>query len=79
MDLFKKLAQNKNTHNEGYFLFEFYVMGIGKERIFEELNLKNDKRKRKSVQENAYMLVAEATHSVVYETKTVITFELDEE
>ena len=79
MDLFKKLAQNKNTHNEGYFLFKFYVMGIGKEKIFEELDLKNDKRKRKAVQESAYLLVAEATHSVVYETKTVITFELDEE
>ncbi len=79
MELFKKLAQHRKTHNEGYFLFKYYVMGIGKEKIFEELDLKNDKRKRKAVQESAYLLVAEATHSVVYETKTVITFELDEE
>lgn len=77
MTLFKKMAQSRKTHNEGYFLYKYYVMGVGKETIFEELAIKSDKRKRKAVQENAYLLVAMATNSVAYKTNTVITFKLD--
>lgn len=52
-------------------------MGVGKETIFDELEIKSDKRKRKAVQENAYLLVAMATNSVAYKTNTIITFKLD--
>lgn len=77
MTLFRKMAQTRKTHNEGYFLYKYYVMGVGKETIFDELEIKSDKRKRKAVQENAYLLVAMATNSVAYKTNTIITFKLD--
>lgn len=78
MNLFKRLAQTAKTHNEGYFLFKYYVIGIGKEQIFEELGFKTDKRKRKEVLDNAYLLVAQATHSEIYKTETIITFVMKE-
>lgn len=74
INLFVKLAKNPATHNEGYFLFKHYVIGFGNEEIFDELGFRNNKRKRKEVKDNAYLLVAQATNSVIYKYSTKMTF-----
>lgn len=79
ISLFKEIAKVPDTHNEGIFLYYYYVIGKGKEEIFEKIGIKNDKRKRKSIMDNAYFIVAQACNCLVYNTETVIEFYMDDD